>query len=123
MDAVSGTTLLGSAAFISFVAESYLVGRAPDKNLPALKQLADRLSIHDSCAEVERAFAGQPTLVRGIGLYFNQEYTRMKLKEIGVHFGIGDSGVCRTGRRVEKRMKRDRRLNKKIEALEKRINK
>jgi len=47
----------------------------------------------------------------------------MKLKEIGVHFGIGESGVCRAGRRVEKRIKRDRRLNKKIEALEKGINK
>jgi len=123
LDVVSGTPLLGSAVFISFVAESYLVGIAPDKNLPALKQLANRLSIHDRCAEFERAFEGQPSLVRGIGLYFSQEYTRMKLKEIGVHFGIGDSGACRTGRRVEKRMKRDRRLNKKIEALEKRINK
>jgi DNA replication protein DnaC len=46
LDAVSGSSLLGSAAFISFVKESCLVGRVPDKNLPALKQLADRLSIH-----------------------------------------------------------------------------
>jgi hypothetical protein len=43
------------------------------------------------------------------------------LKEIGVYFGIGESGVCHAGRRVEKRMKRDRRIDKKIEALEKRI--
>ena len=77
MDAVCGTILLGSAAFISFVEESYLVGRAPDKNLPAQKQLADRHSIHDSCAEVERAFAGQPQLARGIELYLCQKYTRM----------------------------------------------
>jgi hypothetical protein len=44
------------------------------------------------------------------------------LKEIGVCFGIGKPGVCQAGRRVEKRMKRDRRLNIKNEALEKRIN-
>jgi chromosomal replication initiation ATPase DnaA len=47
----------------------------------------------------------------------------MKLKEIGVYFGVGESGVGQAGRRVEQRMKRDRRLNKKIEALKKRINK
>jgi len=123
LDAVSGSTLLGSAAFISFVKESYLVGRAPDQNLPALKQLADRLSIPDICAEVEHAFTGQPQLARGIELYLCQKYTRMKLKEIGVYFGIGESGVCKAGRRVEKRMKSDRRLNKQIEALEKRITK
>jgi len=44
------------------------------------------------------------------------------LIEIGVHFGVGESGVCRSGRRVERRMKRERRLNKKIEVLKKGIN-
>jgi phosphoglycerate dehydrogenase-like enzyme len=29
----------------------------------------------------------------------------MKLKEIGVYFGIGESGVGQAGRRVEQRMK------------------
>jgi len=47
----------------------------------------------------------------------------MKLEGIGVYFGIGESGACLAGRRVEQRMKRDRRLNKQIEAIEKTINK
>jgi hypothetical protein len=37
----------------------------------------------------------------------------MKLKKIGVYFGIGESSACQAGGRVEQRMKRDRRLNKK----------
>jgi hypothetical protein len=52
-----------------------------------LKQLSDRLSIHDICPEVELAFAGQPKLARGIELYFCRKYSLMKLKEIGVYFG------------------------------------
>jgi len=51
------------------------------------------------------------------------ENARMKLKEIGVYFGIGESGVGLAGRGVEQRLKRDRRLNKQIEAIENRINK
>jgi hypothetical protein len=43
------------------------------------------------------------------------------LKEIGVYFGIGESGACHAGGRVKKRMKRDCRIDKKIEALENRI--
>jgi hypothetical protein len=45
----------------------------------------------------------------------------MRLKKIGAYFGIGESGVGQASRRVEKRMKRDRRVNQKLEALEKRI--
>jgi hypothetical protein len=37
----------------------------------------------------------------------------MKLKEIGVYFGIGESGACPVGRQVENGMKRDRRPTKK----------
>ena len=79
--------------------------------------------------------ANLPQIMRHINgaytTYFNVTRTRCghlfqgryKLKEIGVYFGIGESAVCQAGRRVEKRMKMDRRLNKQIEALEKRINK
>jgi DNA-directed RNA polymerase specialized sigma subunit len=45
----------------------------------------------------------------------------MKLKDIGAYFGVGQSGVCQAARRVTEKMKMDRRLKKRIDAVEKRI--
>jgi len=45
----------------------------------------------------------------------------MKLKDIGAYFGVGESGVCQAARRVTERMKMDRRLTKRIDAMEKRF--
>ena len=46
-----------------------------------------------------------------------------KLKEIGLHFGIGDSGVSQACRRVAQKIENDKKLKKKILRLEKKLNK
>ncbi len=121
MEAVLGSALLGGADFISFIKKNYLSRRKPDKDLPALKQLEDRVSVKTICAEVEAAFSGQKRLARSIQIYLCQKYARRKLKDIGAHFGIRESGVCQAVRRVAERMKVDQRLKEEIETIEKRF--
>jgi hypothetical protein len=58
MKAVLGSALLGGADFISFIKKNYLSRRKPDKDLPALKQLEDRVAVKTICVEVEAAFSG-----------------------------------------------------------------
>jgi hypothetical protein len=60
--------------------ESNLMGRAPNQNLPGLKQLAGRLSIHDISAEPENAPPGQLQRTRDLKRNFFQKHTRMNLK-------------------------------------------
>jgi len=84
-----------------------------------LKQLAERVFIQTICAEVQAAIAGQSRLAWSIQLYLCQKYARMKLKEITAYFGEGESGFCQAVRRVIERMKMDRRLKKRIDAMEK----
>jgi hypothetical protein len=43
-------------------------------------------------------------------------------KEIGLHFGIGESGVSQACRRVAQKTEKDKKLKKKIVRLEKQIN-
>lgn len=121
MEAVLGSALLGGADFISFIKKNYLSRRKPDKDLPALKQLEDRVSVKTICVEVEAAFSGQKRLARSIQIYLFQKYARRKLKDIGAHFGIRESGVCQAVRRVAERMKVDQRLKEEIETIEKRF--
>jgi hypothetical protein len=66
--------------FIFGAKESHLVGRASDQNFPGLKQLADRLSLHDISTELEHALPVQLQLTRDIKQYLFQKHTRTRLK-------------------------------------------
>ncbi len=57
-----------------------------------------------------------------VKMYLCQRYTGKKLKEIGQHFGIGESGVSQACRRVAQKIAKDKKLKKKIVRLEKQIN-
>jgi len=43
------STLLGSPDFIAFIKDKFLLGKKPDKELPALKELIDKVSLKDIC--------------------------------------------------------------------------
>lgn len=122
LDQVVSSTLLGDADFIAFVKDNYLTAKIPDKELPALKELVKRRSIQEIFEEVESVFTGDKALARNVKMYLCQRYTGKKLKEIGSHFGIGESGVSQACRRVSHRMEKDKTLKKKIAGLEKKIN-
>ena len=68
-------------------------GRKPEKNLPVQRELAQKASIKDIFDEVESAFLKQPALGRSVKMFLSQRYTGEKLKDIGTHLGIGESGV------------------------------
>ena len=67
------------------------------------------------------AFSRDKALARNVKMYLSQKYTGKKLKEIGMRFGIGESGVSQSCRRVAQRMEKDKKLKKKIDRLEKQI--
>ena len=72
--------------------------------------------------EVELVFTKDKGLARNVKMYLCQRLTGRKLKEIGLHFGIGESGVSQVCRRVVQKIEKDKKLKKKIARLEKQIN-
>jgi hypothetical protein len=72
--------------------------------------LVSKTSMQDIFEEVELVFIKDKVLARNVKMYLCQRYTGKKLKEIGLHFGIGESGVSH------------KELKKKIVRLEKQIN-
>jgi putative transposase len=119
---VVSSALLGSADFIAFIKDKFLSAKKPDKELPALKELVKKTSMQDIFKEVELVFINDKALSRNVKMYLCQRYTGKKLKEIGLHFGIGESGVSQACRRVAHKIEKDKKLKKKIERLEKQIN-
>ena len=78
--------------------------------------------MQDIFKEVDLVLPKDKVLSRNIKMYLCRRYTGNKLKEIGSHFGIGESGVSQACRRVAHKIEDDKKLKKKIERLEKRVN-
>jgi len=54
-------------------------------------------------------------------MYLCQRYTGEKLKVIGKHFGISESGVSQASRRIFQKSDKDKKLKKKIEKIVKKF--
>jgi chromosomal replication initiation ATPase DnaA len=52
-----------------------------------------------------------------VQIYLCHKISGQKLKDIGLHFGIGVSGVSQASRRVALQIKDDKKLNKKIDKI------
>ena len=77
--------------------------------------------MQDIFEAVELVFTQDKVLARNVKMYLCQRYTGKKLREIGSHFGIGESGVSQVCRRVAQKIEKDKKLKKKIAILEKQI--
>ena len=122
LDEVVGSTLLGSPGFIAFIKDKFLSGKKSDKDLPALKELVKKASMQEIFGEVESVLGKQPALARSVKMFLCQRYTDEKLKDIGKHFGIGESGVSHASRRVNDKIRKDKKLKRKIAKIERKLN-
>jgi len=122
LDEVVSSTLLGSPGFITFIKDKFLSDKKPDRDMPALKELVEKASMQDILDEVESVFGKEPVLGRNVKMFLSQRYTCEKLKDIGTHFGIGESGVSQASRRVNDKIRSDKKLRRKIRKIEKKLN-
>lgn len=122
LEQVVGSTILGSEDFIEAIRDRYLDNREIDPNLPALKQLSGKPLIPEIREEVELVFGEDCLLAREVGLYLCQKYTGERLKQIGRHFGIGESGVSQASRRIAMKIDQDNRLRKKVKNIENKLD-
>ncbi len=122
MDEVVSSTLLGSPGFITFIKDNFLAGKKPDRDLPAIKALVEKVSMQDIFDEVESVFGKESALGRNVKMFLSQRYTGEKLKDIGAHFGIGESGVSQVSRRVTDKINNDKKLKSKIDKITRKLD-
>lgn len=111
------STILGSDEFVSEVQEKRLEGKDADRDLPVLRELAEKPCLDRIRKVAEEAFPEDVGLGRKAGIYLCHRYSGAKLKEIGELFLLSESGVTQASRRFEKEMERDRSLEKRVAAL------
>lgn len=118
LEEVVGSSILGGAEFIEAIKDQYLADKKFDPNVPAQKELAGKPSIQEIIKEVESVFGKDRSLARGVKIYLCQKYTGERLKHIGKHFGIGESGVSQASRRIAMRIGEDNKLRENIKKIE-----
>ena len=117
LDNVVASTILGRADFVNDIKEKHLSDKKIDKEIPALKELADNISIDSINKEVDSIFSDQTRLSRNIKIYLTKNFTGKLLKEIGKEFGIGESGVSQSCRRSSQQIERNKKIKKKVERI------
>ncbi|MDR4497730.1 MAG: transposase [Candidatus Scalindua sp.] len=129
MEDVEAGFLLGSKTFREKI-KGMLEGRKSDEEIPQLKRLRKSIPpdkvIKICCRyygkkEEELLKKGRGNEERYIAIYLAKIGSKTKNSEIGRYFGIKGSTVSETLKRVEARIKTEKKLQKEIEALNKQI--
>jgi hypothetical protein len=114
------SSILGSAAFRDDIREKYLGVRKKDRDVPALGALS-RVKPEEIMEKVGGEFQGQPDLARKVGIYLSHRYGGLSLREIGRHFGVGESAVSQASRRFQATLD-DRELRRRVDNVRRSLN-
>ena len=101
--------------------DKFLKKKPQDRELPSLLELVDRPDISTISDMFDSVIQTDDRLAKQIKLYFCHRYSGLKLKEIGKYFGIGQSGVSQTSRRLSDKLKRNKKLSKKVAIVKKKL--
>ena len=118
---VLGSAVLGSREFVDFVKEKFISDQKPERGVPAIRQLANKISIHAVAEAVNSELSGNPLLARKIKIFLCRKLTAESLKTIGAQFGIGDSAVSQSYSRFLSEIETNRRLRRQVIKIEKTI--
>jgi putative transposase len=102
------STFLGGQEFIAQIKEKHIGEDKSASDIPALKSLKSRPSMEQIQKEVASLIGLKPAVKKQVNLYICQRYSGKKLKEIGDHFCIGESGVSQAARRAQARIMVDK---------------
>ncbi|UCD59076.1 MAG: transposase [Candidatus Hydrogenedentota bacterium] len=119
---VVGSAILGSVGFVERIRDTYLKSRKSGRDLPSLRALATGVSSEEIEQTVDRVFGADPALARKVKLHLYHTYTAQALKEIGMHFGIKESGVSLASSRMTLRMEHDAGLRAKVTKIKEKIS-
>jgi putative transposase len=117
----SASLVLGPAEFIRNIKNRYLGKQVRNRDLPALRQIHERIDLETVVDLVKRGLKDTSAQTRNACIYLGRKHTGQKLRTIGQQFGISDAAVSQVCKRFKARMKSDRKLQKEITGLEEKI--
>ncbi len=111
------SSILGGIDFVNKVKDKFLKGKSVDRNLPALTELSNKPTIKEISNVVKTVLGEDPVLSKKTILYLCHRYSGRTLKEIGIHFGIGESAVSQASHRFRLTLNKNKKLKEKIQYI------
>jgi REP element-mobilizing transposase RayT len=115
------SVILGSGQFVAEIRDRFLKHKAQDRDLPALRELLKKPSLEQIEQAVDTIFLSEPKLARQIKLHLCHRLSGMRLTQIGLRFGVGQSGVSQASQRIALKRSQDKNLRKIVKRIEKNI--
>ena len=114
---VFASTILGGRSFINRIRKKHLDRKRLDRDLPDLKQFNEMPDLAEIIKQAGKVLSEDAVLLKRVQIYLCHRFSGQKLKDIGLQFGIGVSGVSQASRRVALQIKEDKNLKKKIDKI------
>jgi REP element-mobilizing transposase RayT len=115
------SVILGSGQFVAEIRDRFLKHKAQDRDLPALRELLKKPSLEQIEQAVDTILLSEPKLARQIKLHLCHRLSGMRLTQIGLRFGVGQSGVSQASQRIALKRSQDKNLRKIVKRIEKNI--
>ena len=117
LENIFASTILGGQSFINEIREKHLDRKKFNRDLPDLKHFHEMPDLEEIIKEAAKVLSDDAALLKRVQIYLCHKFSGQKLKDIGLHFGIGVSGVSQASRRVVLQIKDDKKLKKKVDKL------
>jgi len=115
------STILGTLDFVNEIKDRFHIEEINDRDLPSLEEPPPRPGITSVSRAASSVLKENARLQRQMQIHLCHRYTGAKLRDIGAHFGIGESAVSQNSRRFADRLKRDRNLRRITEQVKREL--
>ncbi len=105
-----GAAVLGTDEFVETITAKHIGRRAPEREVPALRQLSRRPTAEEIIAVVDAAFGSSKKVARQAAMYLCHRFSGAKVQEIGKLFTVGPSAITEASRFFPQRMEKDEEL-------------
>ena len=112
-----GSAILGKAGFIEAITATHLAEKEMERDVPALRQFANRPTPEAICSAVKEMMADDEKLARQAGMYLCHTYSGARLRIIGSLFGVKESAISEASRLFPLKLAKDKKLGEVIEKI------
>jgi putative transposase len=110
------STILGSSDFVETIMTDYLEQETERPDVPAVRALNRRFAVENIIGKTQE-LVDDPKLAREVALHISHRYSGEMLKNIGAHFGLGDSAVVKASTRLEARLNSEAALSDMVKEI------
>jgi hypothetical protein len=114
---LNSRAIIGRKTFVEEVRQDCLVSRTISRDLPATRELRSLPEIQQIFEAVACEVKADQRLARKMTIYLCHRFSGCSLKEIGAHFGVGESAVSENSNRFATILYQDQRLAETVAGL------